>query len=443
MSGTGTLQPRKPVRFLLSILPETAAGRTLAAGAAIDSLGSGMFLAASTLYFVTVVGLSAGRVGLVLSVASVIGLLSPVPLGRLADRFDPANVYVALLVARGIGYAGFAIVGSLWPYAVLTCALTALDRGCSPLQQVVAGLIEGGANQTRTMASIRSMRNIGLTAGFLLAGVVFAVRDRAAFDALFLGNAFTFFVIAVVVKRLRRRYTATDGHVQSGSAAIASEKPGELVRIRSPFRDLRFMLFTVANGVLSLHDSVLFVLLPLWVTTATAAPVSVVSVLLAVNTVLTVLLQVYVTRFAETTARALRLVWAALLPLLLSCGVFAVTEHVPAWPAIACAVLAVVLLTVGENLHSAAVWNLSYELSPEPARARYLGAFSLGVTGQQVIGPVLMTAVLLPLGSIGWALLAVLFALAAPVVRVAGRPRTAHAPAVFTPPVTEPAKVIT
>jgi hypothetical protein len=160
--------------------------------------------------------------------------------------------------------------------------------------------------------------------------------------------------------------------------------PGEPERIRSPFRDLRFMLFTVADGVLSLHDSVLVVLLPLWVATQTAAPISIVSVLLAVNTVLTVLLQVYVTRFAESPARALRLV-------------------------------------------SAAVWNLSYELAPEPARARYLGAFSLGATSQRVIGPVLMTAVVLPLGRTGWLLLAVLFALAAPVVRMAGRPRTRRA----------------
>jgi MFS family permease len=393
VSGTGTSQPGKLARFLLSILPKTAAGRKLAAGAAVDSLGSGMFLAASTLYFVTVVGLPAERVGLVLSLAGVFGLLSPVPLGKLADRTDPAKVYVALLAARGIGYAGFAFVGSFWPYAVLTCVLTALDRSCSPLQQVVVGPIEGGTIQARTMASIRSMRNIGLTAGFFLAGVVLAVRDRAAFDALFLGNAITFFVIAAVVERLRRRTTATDGRVPGRSAAMASGKrhdPGEPERIRSPFRDLRFMLFTVADGVLSLHDSVLVVLLPLWVATQTAAPISIVSVLLAVNTVLTVLLQVYVTRFAESPARALRLVWATLLPLLLSCGVFAAAEHVSVWPAVACAVLAIGLLTVGENLHSAAVWNLSYELAPEPARARYLGAFSLGATSQRVIGPVLM-----------------------------------------------------
>ncbi|MYW99390.1 MULTISPECIES: MFS transporter [unclassified Streptomyces] len=432
------------LRLVLAILPSTAAGRKLAAGAVADSVGSGMFLAASTLYFVTVVGIPATRVGAVISIAGIIGLISPVPFGRLADRVGPTRVYVALLAARGVGYAGFALVDSFWPYAVLTCVLTALDRGCSPLQQVVVGLIEGGENQARTMASIRSVRNIGLTAGFLLAGAVLAIEHRAAFAALFLGNALTFFVIALVVERLRRGLESPAGATtakQAGAGAertgagpektgpLAQEAAGEPdsgpARVRSPFLDLRFLLFTVSNGILSLHDSVLFLLLPLWLTTATSAPASAVSVLLAVNTVLTVLLQVYVAKFADTTARALRLIWFALVPLLLSCGVFAGAEYVPAWPAAAFAVIAVVLLTVGENVHSVAVWNLSYDMSPAPARARYLATFSLGVTGQQIVGPVLMTAVVLPLGTSGWALLAGVFLLAGLGLRATGGPRPA------------------
>ncbi|PVD03401.1 MFS transporter [Streptomyces sp. CS147] len=432
------------LRLVLAILPSTAAGRKLAAGAVADSVGSGMFLAASTLYFVTVVGIPATRVGAVISIAGIIGLISPVPFGRLADRVGPTRVYVALLAARGVGYAGFALVDSFWPYAVLTCVLTALDRGCSPLQQVVVGLIEGGENQARTMASIRSVRNIGLTAGFLLAGAVLAIEHRAAFASLFLGNALTFFVIALVVERLRRGLESPAGATTAKQAGAGAEKTGAgpektgplaqeaagepdsgPARVRSPFLDLRFLLFTVSNGILSLHDSVLFLLLPLWLTTATSAPASAVSVLLAVNTVLTVLLQVYVAKFADTTARALRLIWFALVPLLLSCGVFAGAEYVPAWPAAAFAVIAVVLLTVGENVHSVAVWNLSYDMSPAPARARYLATFSLGVTGQQIVGPVLMTAVVLPLGTSGWALLAGVFLLAGLGLRATGGPRPA------------------
>ncbi|ETZ97205.1 putative membrane protein [Mycobacterium kansasii 824] len=54
------------------------------------------------------------------------------------------------------------------------------------------------------------------------------------------------------------------------------------------------MVFTIGNGVLWLHDSVLIVLLPIWVIKHTAVPAGWVPVFMAVNTVLTAVLQVYV-----------------------------------------------------------------------------------------------------------------------------------------------------
>ena len=55
------------------------------------------------------------------------------------------------------------------------------------------------------------------------------------------------------------------------------------------------------------------------------------------------------------------------------------------------------------------------------ARARYLGAFSLGFTGQKVIGPTLLVVVLMPTGLITWPVLAAAFGAAALVSRKAVR----------------------
>ena len=86
------------------------------------------------------------------------------------------------------------------------------------------------------------------------------------------------------------------------------------------------MVFTVGNGVLSLYDTVLIVLLPIWVIEHTSVPVALVPVLMAVNTVLTVLLQVYVARFAEGTAAAIRLLMLTGALMAFCCGVFAVGQ---------------------------------------------------------------------------------------------------------------------
>lgn len=395
------------------LLPSSAIGRTLAVGAGIDSLGTGMFFASFALYFVGVVGIAATEVALAATIAGAVALLVPVPLGRLADRLGNGRFYVALLLLRGLGYGCFAFVTDFKGFLVLTVLLTAADRSSSPLQQAVVTALIGGQDRTRTMASIRAVRNIGLTVGFLLAGVAFAAAEPSVFIAIFVGNGLSFVVVAAMVRRVLSRAGAVVD--LSAPAATTAAAAG----VRSPFRDWWFMVFTVGNGVLSLYDTVLIVLLPIWVIEQTAVPVALVPVLMAVNTVLTVLLQVYVTRFADSPAAAIRLLVLSGVLMAVCSGFFAMAQAASATFAILAILVAVVVLSVAENIQEVAAWELSAELSPEAARARYLGAFSLGFSGQKVIGPTLLVVVLLPTGLIAWPVLAGAFGTAALISRTA------------------------
>ena len=136
---------------------------------------------------------------------------------------------------------------------------------------------------------------------------------------------------------------------------------------------------------------------------------------------LTVLLQVYVARFAEGTAAAIRLLMLSGALMALCCGLFAAAQATSAAWAVLAILVAVVVLSVAENLQEVAAWELSVELSPEAARARYLGAFSLGFGGQKVIGPSLLVVVLMPTGLTAWPALAGAFGAAALVSRTAAR----------------------
>ncbi|MGX9788246.1 MFS transporter [Mycobacterium sp. MMS18-G62] len=395
------------------LLPSSPAGRTLAIGAGVDSLGTGMFFASFALYFVGVVGIAATDVALAATLAGAVALLAPVPLGRLADRLGTGRFYIALLLLRGLGYACFAFVSDFKGFLVLTVLLTAADRASSPIQQAVVTALISGQDRTRTMASIRAVRNIGLTVGFLLAGAAFAAAEPSVFVAIFLGNGLSFVVVAVMVR-----------HVLTKAGAVVERTPPAppaAAAVRSPFRDRWFMVFTVGNGVLSLYDTVLIVLLPIWVIEHTAVPVALVPVLMAVNTVLTVLLQVYVARFADGPAAAIRLLVLSGVLMAVCCGFFAMAQAASARMAILAILVAVVVLSVAENIQEVAAWELSAELSPDAARARYLGAFSLGFSGQKVIGPSVLVVVLMPMGLIAWPLLAGAFGTAALVSRTAAR----------------------
>ncbi|MGV9265974.1 MFS transporter [Kitasatospora sp. NPDC003701] len=403
-------------RLTATLLPGSRQGRIMAAGTTVDAVANGLYLATATLYFVRYLDITAVAVGTAIAAANIAGLLSPLVFGPLADRLGARPVYVALTLVRGAGFIGYALVGSYAGYLVVTCLTIAAARACSPLLQVIVGEFEGAAERTKTMASLRAITNIGLTAGFLLAALVQAAHSRAAFVALFLFNAVAFAAVALAVVRAGR-VAGSAAPAQAAAPAEAGAESGS----GSPYRDRRFLLVTAANAVLMLHDCVLFILLPLWVVERAGLPASASSALLAINTVLTVVLQLSVARFAQGLTKALRMLRIACLFLVLACAFFAFADGRGKYLALAAAVVAVALLTVGENLHAVSRWEISYELSPPVGRSRYLSLFSTGMSAQLIVGPFLATGLLLPAGAVGWVLLAALFAGATTVTVLAGR----------------------
>ncbi|MGW5213782.1 MFS transporter [Streptomyces sp. NPDC004051] len=424
MTSTAPAPPRTAVAAKVlrsvgnSLFPRSKHGRIVAMGAAADSIANGLYLAAATLYFVHFLGVSAVAIGSAIAVANVIGLITPMIFGPLADRLGSRTVYVGLTLVRAAGFVAYGFVTNYVGYLIVTCLVTGATRACSPLLQVIVGEFEAGTERTRTMASLRAIGNIGLTIGFFLAAVVQATESRVAFISLFSFNAVVFVGVALSV--------VTAGRVAAASKPMPVETtPPDTAAPESstpsPYRDLRFLIVTCANGILMLHDCVLFILLPLWVVERAGLPPSVSSGLLAINTVLTVVFQVSLSRFAQGINKSVRILRFACLFLVLACACFAGADGRGPLLALGGAIAAVVLLTAGENLHAIARWELSYEMSPPKARAQYLSVFSTGMSVQLVVGPFLMTAVLLPVGALGWLALAGLFAAATLVIVFAAR----------------------
>lgn len=395
--------------MLTAVLPHSHRARVLAAGALLDAVATGLYLAVAMIYFVQYVGIPAASVGVALAVANVCGLVVPMPVARLARRLGVARVYVALLVLRGVGMAGYVLADDIWSYLVVTCFFTSASRAALPLLQVLVGLLEGENERTRTMASLRTVNNIGLGTGFLLAGGVQLLQSRAAYLVLFAAGGLAFAIVAMVT------VAATRGVDRSTPAAVRSQRP------RTVYSDGRFLAVAVANAVLMLHDSLLFILLPLWVVQRNGLSPTVSSVLLLLNTVITVLLQVYVARFAKGVTGSMRLLRWSVLALAAAGLLLGSADGGERWVVLALLVGAVVLLTVGENLHAVAGWELSFLMSDPDQRSQYLSLFSLGYTAQLIVGPVLVTSVVLPWGMPGVLLVLVLFALALAVTSAAVR----------------------
>jgi uncharacterized protein involved in propanediol utilization/MFS family permease len=372
--------------------PSPVDGR-FAVASVVDAIGTGCFLAGSALFFTGEVGLTAGQVGVGLTLSGVVGLVATPPWGRAADRWGARRTVVVLLLARALAFLLYTLVASFAAFLAVAAFLGFVEKASAPVQQTLLGEMVAADRRQRAMAIVRSTRNVGFALGALIAASLSSLPALGGYDAVVAVNAATFTVAAVLVATIRA----------GGARSSATRR--EPARSQ-PLRDRRYLALTAVNGVLTLHMSLLSVGLPLWLVEHTSGPVTLVPALLVVNTVLAVVLQVPVAgrvRSSRDAARALALAGAGIAA---CCLALALAPRVDGVAVVAVALAAMLGLTAAELTQAAAGWDLSFRLAPESRRGHYLGVFSLGVTAQTIVGPLLLTGVVFACGGWGWAALA-------------------------------------
>ncbi|WP_328719009.1 MFS transporter [Streptomyces sp. NBC_00247] len=397
------MDPKAAVR---SWLPAGGSARRLVAASFVDSLGTGLFLAGSALFFTRALGLSAVQVGIGLSLTGLAGFLGMVPTGRLADRIGGRNAIVALYLWRGACFVVYPFAHEPEVFYVVAFLIGVAEWGGGPIVQGIVGAVESDTDRVRTMAVIASVRNVGFSAGAVLASLVLAMNSVTAFSALVLVDALTFFAAATVLSRL-----PATANVRSPRAGKGGAPP---TRVRDP----RFLALAFLNGVLFLHSVLLAAALPLWIATRTQAPTWVLGALVVLNTALVILFQVRLSGGADDLRNAARRQRWSGWCLAACCLLTALTAEVGPVAATVLIALATVTLTLGEIWQSVGAWRLSYALSPPQSRAYHLSVYELGTSAASAVGPALITWAVAGKGLGGWAALAAGFAAAGSAVVV-------------------------
>jgi MFS family permease len=378
----------------------------LLTAALVDWVGTGMFVAVSTVFFVRVVGLPVAQVGLGLTIAALAAMIAILPIGRLADRCGPRGVLIGVEVAQGAATAGYLVVHGWWGFLAVSVPVAVTQQAAPPLIQAVVGELAGTERRTRILAVHRTVINVGLSAGSLIAGVLLGLGLHHTFQALLAADAVAFVLAAVLLCALPGRRGA------GNRAAPATWKA---------LRDRRLLALTAYDALMCLWQPMLSVAFPLWLVTRTRAPVSVVGVLYAVACVCAIVLQYPVSMLAGTTVRALRGYGCAALCLAGASLGFAAAPGHSAPVTVAIFTAAIVILTLGEITQVGSAWTLSFAIAPPGQRNAYLAAFSMGRALSRAAGPLLMTGAVLALGQPGWIALAAVFAAAAAVPAIAGK----------------------
>lgn len=365
------------------------------AGMVVDATGSGMYLPLSLLYFHHVTGLPLTEVGAIVTAASVIGLISNPVAGVLIDRFSARAVLVGGYVLRASAFCIYPFVDNGVAMFMVVLPVALGDTAYPPAIQSFVAEIVRGPERDKLLALQRSLRNAGMGVGGLLAGAALALGD-SGFYVVVLGAAAGYLFAAGLLSTIRPGASA-----QSAGGRVSRKGGYRMVARNRPFLGL-----TLLNIPTAFAYMVLSVALPVYLTRELDAPVSLVGILYAVNTVGIAVLQIPVTRLLVKYRRTRAVALGAGI-FGLSFVTFAVLGGVSTGAALIAGVFAATgLFTAGELLHGATASALVAQAAPEETRGRHLAVYQLSWAVPIALAPTVLTA-LLSLSATGtWLLLA-------------------------------------
>ncbi|MCP1411719.1 putative MFS family arabinose efflux permease [Paenarthrobacter sp. A20] len=389
--------------------------KILASAILVSTLGRGIFLTLTVLYFSRFVGLSAVEIAVILSVSSGVGVATSYIGGRLADRFSARRLLAGMVAVQGLAIASYTFAGNFSTAVVIACITVGVDRGANATRSAIIARAFDGPNRVNARAVLRTITNVGIAVGGMIAGLALMAGTADAFRWMMISAGVVYILSALHLRRLPNR-------VDAPRHDPANPAPPRGI---SPFRDRRYILLTVLSGIFGMQFGLAEMGVPLWISQDTSAPDVLISVVLVINTVCVVLLQVPLSRGTDQPRRAGKIVMTGGVLMAAACALYAMAGGLPVIAAITLLCGAALLHSLAEILSQAGAWGLSFELANPLQAGAYQGMFGMGSALGAMLAPLVVTATVVEHGTLGWAILgAVFIASAAGVALIARKAST-------------------
>lgn len=391
--------------------------RILASAILVSTVGRGIFLTLTVLYFSRFVGLSAVEIAVILSVSSGVGVATSYIGGRLADHLSARRLLVVMVAVEGLAIASYTFAGNFGTAVVIACITVGVDRAANATRSAIIARAFDGPNRVNARAVLRTITNLGIATGGMIAGLALLAGTADAFRVMMISAGVVYVLSALHLRRLPSRVDAP-----RHDPANPAPKRGI-----SPFKDRRYVLLTVLSGIFGMQFGLAEMGVPLWISQDTSAPDVLISVVLVINTVCVVLLQVPLSRGTDHPARAGKIVLTGGVLMAAACALYALAGGVPGVAAIILLCGAALLHSLAEILSQAGAWGLSFELANPLQAGAYQGMFGMGSALGAMLAPLVVTATVVEHGTLGWAILGAVFVASAAGVALIARKATTTA----------------
>lgn len=386
--------------------------RILGVSTLIGTLGRGVFLSVTVLYFHFIVGLSDAEISIVVGASSATGIVTSLVGGQLADRFSARRVLLVALVIESVALVAYSFVSEFWMAVAVACVAFGSETAAHSARSAIIARGFEGPGRVTARAVLRTITNVGIAVGSAVGGLALLVGTAEAYRVILIGAGVVYFGAALLTLRLPSSVDApAPGDDPPILQTIDAARPSRWAH--SPWRDPRYLALAALSGVFAMQFGLLEVGVPLWVAQHTEAPKAIVSVLLILNTVIVIVFTVRLSAGTHEFRRAGRVIGIAGVLMAGACFIYAAAAGVPPVWAV------VILLTAGaahafaEVLSQGGVWGLSFELADPVKAGAYQGIIGTFYSAGATFAPLVIAATALNLGLAGWGILAAMFLLSA------------------------------
>jgi MFS family permease len=351
----------------------------LQGGNALNYFGTGLILPFEIIYLHAVRGFSTATAGLVL--ATVMGTAAVVtpPSGALLDRFSAKRILIAGNVVNALGYGGLAFVDRPWQGFVCSAVGGAGFGFVGTAGQVLTLTLIPAEQRAASTALRRVAGNFGLGLGATVAGlVVAATHHLRAFQGLYLFDAVTFVVFALVVLVW----------IPDPGLADAPSESEEARGFRAVARDRLLLALIAGNLALVMIGGAFFSnILPPFAVAHTSVGAGEIGVVVFINTFFIVVAQVPATRVVARMRRthALFATSAIFAVGLLTILLATLTRSTLA--ATTVLATAAIVIAVAECGQFVVLGPLIAEIAPPHLLGRYMSLYQLSFMVGVALGP--------------------------------------------------------
>jgi MFS family permease len=386
--------------------PGLSAARRFGAANAIDALGSGLFIPVSLLYFIATTPLSTVRIGLALTVASLLSIPFGPPVGVLVDRFGATPVLQAANLLQAAGFAGY-VLADTFPGVLLCAWSVALGRAAflGSYGVTIAALSTADGREL-AFGRQNAIRNLGYAGGGLLSGLAISIGTDAVYAGIVAANAASYLVAFALMSTVPNTRRASTGRSERAWRTALSDRPYRVVIA------VQFCLTASAFA--------LYFVFPVYVSRQLGLPGWIAGGVFTFNALLVGFGQGSAVRAVTGRVRA-HVLAAGHLAFGIGYVLMLAALHRSAAVAGVIVIAGTIVYTAGELLAAPITATLAAAAAPDHLRGRYLSLNQLAVSLATALSPAAFAALLARGPSATWLTLAMLALAGVTLSVVAGR----------------------